>query len=171
MRAGRIAVDAYGLPLLGLTVLGVAVAWPRRRDRLTLALAAGGISCAVFLASRVLAPVDAPFQRYADEFIHRVYGMTLPAVAILLVLGIVNVRGRITPVNVDDPARLQLGRTHSTLATAGLLICAFGAAVGWFVYSNWEYLVSVVKVSGGAQANGEVMMALLKPGDTIQTPR
>ena len=29
------------------------------------------------------APVDAPFQRYADEFIHRVYGMTLPAVAVL----------------------------------------------------------------------------------------
>ena len=48
-----------------------------------LALAGWGISLSVFLAFRVLAPVDAPFQRYADEFIHRIYGMTLPAVGIL----------------------------------------------------------------------------------------
>lgn len=80
-RAAWIAGDAYGSPLLGLALLGVAGV--RRRDRLSLALAGWGISCAVFLAFRVLAPVDAPFQRYADEFIHRVYGMTLPAVAIL----------------------------------------------------------------------------------------
>jgi hypothetical protein len=39
--------------------------------------------CAEFLAFGVLAPVDAPFQRYADEFIHRMYGMTLRSVAIL----------------------------------------------------------------------------------------
>jgi hypothetical protein len=80
-RAARIAADAYELPLLGLTLLGLALV--RRRDRLSLALAGWGISFAVFLAFRVLAPVDAPFQRYADEFIHRVYGMTLPAVAIV----------------------------------------------------------------------------------------
>jgi hypothetical protein len=82
-RAARIAVDAYGAPLLGLTMIGGLLVIRRRRDRLTLALAGWGISFTVFLAFRVLAPVDAPFQRYADEFIHRVYGMTLPAVAIL----------------------------------------------------------------------------------------
>lgn len=83
-RAARIALEAYGLQLLALTIGGVVlVSRQRQRDRLTLALVAWGITCAVFLASRVLAPVDAPFQRYADEFIHRVYGMTLPAVAIL----------------------------------------------------------------------------------------
>lgn len=86
-RAARIGVDAYGLQLLALAALGLAVVWRRRADRLTLALAGWGISFAVFLAFRVLAPVDAPFQRYADEFIHRVYGMTLPAVAILAAAG------------------------------------------------------------------------------------
>jgi hypothetical protein len=85
IRAARIVPAAYGLPLLGLTLLGVATV--RGRDRLSLALVAWGISCAVFLAFRVLAPVDAPFQRYADEFIHRVYGMTLPAAAILAASG------------------------------------------------------------------------------------
>ena len=62
---------------------GLATLRTRGADRLTLALAGWGISLGVFLAFRVLAPVDAPFQRYADEFIHRIYGMTLPAVAIL----------------------------------------------------------------------------------------
>jgi hypothetical protein len=83
MRAARIGVDAYGPWLLILIPLGVATVWRRGSDRLTLALAGWGISFVVFLAFRVLAPVDAQFQRYADEFIHRVYGMTLPAVAIL----------------------------------------------------------------------------------------
>lgn len=82
-RAARIAVDAYGTWLIALVPMGLVAAWRRGTDRLTLALAGWGISIAVFLAFRVLAPVDAPFQRYADEFIHRVYGMTLPAVAIL----------------------------------------------------------------------------------------
>lgn len=85
-RAARIAMDAYALPLLVLTVLGVAVI-DRQRNRLTLALVAWGVSCAVFLVFRIVAPVDGPFQRYADEFIHRVYGMTLPAVAILAAFG------------------------------------------------------------------------------------
>jgi hypothetical protein len=83
MRAARIGVDAYGPWLLLLAALGLADLRRRRPDRLTLALAGWGISFLAFLAFRVLAPVDAQFQRYADEFIHRVYGMTLPAVAIL----------------------------------------------------------------------------------------
>jgi MFS transporter, ACS family, hexuronate transporter len=61
-------------------------------------------------------------------------------------------RGRITQVDVDDTARLQLDRSHRALAISGAIVCTFGALVGWFVYSNWVYLVSVVKISGGAQA-------------------
>ena len=82
-RAARIAADAYGAPLLVLALVGSVLVWRKRPDRLTLALVGWGISLGVFLAFRVLAPVDAAFQRYADEFIHRVYGMTLPAVVIL----------------------------------------------------------------------------------------
>lgn len=86
-RAARIGVDAYGPWLLLLVPLGGMTLRQRRRNRLTLALAGWTISFVVFLAFRVLAPVDAPFQRYADEFIHRVYGMTLPAVAIVTASG------------------------------------------------------------------------------------
>ncbi|MBA3638687.1 MAG: hypothetical protein M3541_17480 [Acidobacteriota bacterium] len=86
-RAARIGVDAYGPWLLLLVPLGGMALRRRRRDRLTLALAGWTISFVVFLAFRVLAPVDAQFQRYADEFIHRVYGMTLPAAAIVTASG------------------------------------------------------------------------------------
>jgi len=82
-RAARIGVDAYGPWLLVLAPLGVIGVWRRRADPLTLALGGWGVSFVLFVAFHVLAPVDAQFQRYADEFIHRVYGMTLPAVAIL----------------------------------------------------------------------------------------
>ena len=83
VRAARIGYEAYGPWLLILAPFGLARVWRRRADRLTLALAGWGLSFAVFLVFRVIAPVDAPFQRYADEFIHRVYGMTLPAVTIV----------------------------------------------------------------------------------------
>ena len=56
---------------------------PSSRDRLSLALGAWGIAAAAFLAFRVLAPVDVRYQRYADEFIERVYYAVLPAIAIL----------------------------------------------------------------------------------------
>lgn len=86
-RAARIGADAYGPWLLLLVPIGAVALRQRSRDRLTLALAGWTISFAVFLAFRVLAPVDAQFQRYADEFIHRVYGMTLPAIAIVTAAG------------------------------------------------------------------------------------
>lgn len=86
-RAARLALDAYGVPLLVLALAGAVRLRGRPRDRLTLALGGWGISCAVFLVFRILAPVDPRLQRYADEFIHRVYGMTLPAVAILAACG------------------------------------------------------------------------------------
>jgi hypothetical protein len=83
IRAARIGVDAYGPWLLILAPIGLVCVWRRSTDRLTLALAGWGTSFAVFLTFRVLGPVDVQFQRYADEFIHRVYGMTLPAVTII----------------------------------------------------------------------------------------
>ena len=48
-----------------------------------LALVACGIAFLAFVAFRVVAPVDARLQRYADEFIDRLYYTSLPAVAIL----------------------------------------------------------------------------------------
>ena len=50
-------------------------------------LAACGVAFLVFLAFRIVAPVDARLQRYADEFIERVYYATLPAIGITAGIG------------------------------------------------------------------------------------
>jgi MFS transporter, ACS family, hexuronate transporter len=67
-----------------------------------------------------------------------------------LVLFWVWFKGRIVAVNVDRGLDLQ--RSHPRLALSGAIVCAFGLFLGVFVYRNWEYLISVVKISGGAQA-------------------
>jgi hypothetical protein len=59
-------------------------------------------------------------------------------------------RGRIEPVNVDGG--LDFRSRHRPLAISGAIICGLGLLLGSFVYRNWDYLVSVVKISGGAQA-------------------
>jgi MFS transporter, ACS family, hexuronate transporter len=59
-------------------------------------------------------------------------------------------RGRIEPVNVDGG--LDFRTRHGPLAISGAIVCAFGLILGAFVYSYWDFLVSVVKISGGAQA-------------------
>jgi MFS transporter, ACS family, hexuronate transporter len=59
-------------------------------------------------------------------------------------------KGRIVPVNVDRGLDLQ--NRSNALAVGGTIVCAFGAFLGWFVYRNWDYLIGVVKVSGGAMA-------------------
>ena len=59
-------------------------------------------------------------------------------------------RGHIVQVDVDKA--LDLSRPHRTLAVAGSIVCLFGAVVGWFVHRHWDSLVSIVKLSGGAQA-------------------
>jgi MFS transporter, ACS family, hexuronate transporter len=59
-------------------------------------------------------------------------------------------KGRIVPVNVDRV--LNLDTPSRALAVSGVLVCTFGALVGWFVYQNWDYLIGVVRISGGAQA-------------------
>lgn len=82
-RAAALGVRGIGWPLLVLAAAGVWLVVRMPRDRLTPALAGWGASFVVFLAFRVIAPVDARYQRYADEFIDRVYYATLPAFAIL----------------------------------------------------------------------------------------
>ncbi|MBI2833689.1 MAG: hypothetical protein HYX76_04615 [Acidobacteria bacterium] len=68
----RLAVEAFGWPLLMLAGLGVVRLWHvRRRDRLTLVLMAWAMTCGVFLALGILTPID---MRY--------YLAALPALAI-----------------------------------------------------------------------------------------
>lgn len=86
-RAVYLGQRAFGVPVLILTLVGMAVIWRGPRDRLTLGLLAGAIAMAVFLAFRIVAPVDARLQRYADEFIERVYYLTLAAAAIAAARG------------------------------------------------------------------------------------
>ena len=82
-RAATHGRDAYAVPLLMLAIPGLWLVWRGPRDRLTLGLAAWGIGFAAFLAFRIIAPVDARLQRYADEFIDRLYYITLPVIAVL----------------------------------------------------------------------------------------
>jgi hypothetical protein len=82
-RAAAHGIAAYGVPLLMLAIPGLWLVWKGPRDRLTWGLAAWGIGFAVFLAFRIIAPVDARLQRYADEFIDRLYYITLPVIAVL----------------------------------------------------------------------------------------
>ena len=82
-RAAVHGVRAYGAPLAILALPGLWLVWRGTRDRLTLAFAAWAVGFAVFLLFRIVAPVDARLQRYADEFIDRLYYATLPVVAIL----------------------------------------------------------------------------------------
>jgi hypothetical protein len=84
VQAVRLAVRALGWPILVLAFLGAWWLWREgARDRLTLVVAALGVTCLVFVAFRVAAPVDRVFQRYADEFIDRVNYAALPVVAVL----------------------------------------------------------------------------------------
>ena len=83
VRAVTLGARDVGLPL---ALLAAAGAWLRirgRRGRLDLALAGWAGSFLLFVGFRVVAPVDPRLQRYADEFIDRVYYATLPAIVIL----------------------------------------------------------------------------------------
>ena len=81
-RAASLGVRALGWPLLLLGAAGIWLVVRSRRDPVTLMLAACGVTLLIFLTFRIVAPVDARLQRYADEFIERVYYATLPAIAI-----------------------------------------------------------------------------------------
>lgn len=89
-RAGRaitLGVRDVGFPLALLFAGGLWLRVRHGADRLTLALAAWGVSFVVFVGFRIVAPVDPRLQRYADEFIDRVYYATLPAIVILAAYG------------------------------------------------------------------------------------
>ena len=83
-RAARLAVAAYGAPLLLLALVGL-VRLPLRtgRDRATLLVAASLVVAALVGGVSVLAPVEPRFERYTDEFISRLYYAVTPAVALL----------------------------------------------------------------------------------------
>jgi hypothetical protein len=83
VRALYLGGRSFGLPLLGLALFGAFAVSRGPRDQLQLGLLAWTVAMAVFVAFRTIAPVDPRLQRYADEFIERVYYLTLPAVAIL----------------------------------------------------------------------------------------
>jgi ACS family hexuronate transporter-like MFS transporter len=59
-------------------------------------------------------------------------------------------KGRIVTVNVDRGLDLQ--SASPGLAIAGVTIVALGALLGWYVWSNWDFLVSFVQVKGGVQS-------------------
>lgn len=82
-RTASLAIGAFGWPLLLLALGGVWLVARGGGDPLTPALASWGVSLVGFVLFRVAAPVDPRLQRYADEFVERVYYATLPAVAIL----------------------------------------------------------------------------------------
>lgn len=82
-RAVTLGIRAIGWPMLVFAAVGGWLVWSGPRDRVALAIGAWGISFLTFVVFRVVAPVDAQYQRYADELIDRVYYATLPAVALL----------------------------------------------------------------------------------------
>ena len=81
-------VAAIGWPILILGVVGVVRLWfGGFRDRAALLIGAWGIAYLVFLGVAVMR-VDAPFQRYAAEFVGRVLFATYPAAVLLAAAGV-----------------------------------------------------------------------------------
>ncbi|MEO5820340.1 MAG: hypothetical protein ABIT71_07510, partial [Vicinamibacteraceae bacterium] len=88
-RAARLAVAAYGTPILLLALVGLARLPVRTaRDSATLLTMASLAVCAAVAAVSVLAPVEPRFERYTDEFISRLYYAVTPAVALLAAGGV-----------------------------------------------------------------------------------
>lgn len=82
-------VDA-GWALLFLGLIGAwRVVAERRRDRLTLAIAAWAAAYLVFLTVAVFAPVNEGYERYAAEFVGRVDLAVYPGLVALAALGAV----------------------------------------------------------------------------------
>ena len=116
-----LTASALGWPIL---IMAAAGAWllmsGRVWDRLGMVVAAWAIAYAAFLGVGVLAPVAAPLQRYAAEFVARVVLATFPAAVILA--------ARAT-------AWAWRGRTISKVAAVVMMLgaCAEGVRywVGW----------------------------------------
>jgi hypothetical protein len=122
-RVGRgfyLGQRAFGVPLVTLALVGIVVMWRGPRDRLTLGLMACAIAMVFFVAFRIVAPVDARLQRYADEFIDRVYYLTLGAVAVAAA------RGFAWSWRAGLPARAS-----GVLVLAAALWIGLGRWTGW----------------------------------------
>jgi len=59
-------------------------------------------------------------------------------------------KGRFVQIDVDKP--LDVSRTHGGLAISGGIVALVGATLAALVISNWEYLKSVVKITGAVQS-------------------
>ena len=78
-----LAARAFGWPVLVLAAAGTWQVWRRSaRDRLTLILAAGAVTYAVFVAFAALTPVEPRFQKYSDEFIDRMNYAAVPLIVV-----------------------------------------------------------------------------------------
>ncbi|NQW04176.1 MAG: hypothetical protein HQ485_09120 [Acidobacteria bacterium] len=85
-----LTVAGIGWPLFFLASAGgITLFRQRRRDRLTLAILALGVTFSVFAIGVVFAPVEQSFQRYSAEFFSRVTLATYPAMVIAAALGLV----------------------------------------------------------------------------------
>lgn len=82
-RAVTLGLRDVGLPVSVLAGVGLWLRLAVRGDRLNRVLVGWGAAFMLFVAFRIVAPVDPRLQRYADEFIDRVYYATLPAIVIL----------------------------------------------------------------------------------------
>jgi hypothetical protein len=75
---------AIGWPIGALAVAGMWRLWQSRaRDRLSMLIAAWAATYLVFLAVGIVPRVEAPFERYAAEFVGRVVFATYPAAVLL----------------------------------------------------------------------------------------
>jgi hypothetical protein len=119
--AANLMTWSVGWPILLLAAAGL---WSLRadgaRDRLVFLLGAWGVACLVFLMVGVVPSVDAPFQRYAAEFVGRVSFATYPAAVILAGRGAVWAWRR---------------NTGARFATAILLFLS--VANGVHAWANW----------------------------------
>jgi hypothetical protein len=88
VNALALSISAFGWPIL---IMAVAGGWQlltgRVWDRLSMVLAAWAVVYVAFLGVGAIAPVAAPLQRYAAEFVARVVLATYPAAAILAARG------------------------------------------------------------------------------------
>jgi hypothetical protein len=120
VRAVTLGVRDLGIPL---TVLAASGLWLRIRsdnDRLNRVLGAWGIAFVLFVGFRIVAPVDPRLQRYADEFIDRVYYATLPAIVVLAAA-----------------AAAHGWRARGVFRVGAALVFAAAAGVGIAAWANW----------------------------------
>ena len=119
-RAVTLGVRDLGVPLTILTLAGLWLRAQRGGDRLNRVLAGWGVAFLLFVGFRIVAPVDARLQRYADEFIDRVYYATLPAIVIIAAW-----------------AAARGWTTGGAPRAAAALLFAAAAVVGITTWANW----------------------------------